>query len=231
MKTGLFWFLEVLSYQHLKHILRRASQRAGNLHIAFGRSDRSFRKEKEVEYFTEKNGKYYSRKSSGGNRRSAYVRIPLTVVPVFVMLGIYVISLKNGAGQEDLFPIIIGISFFLIIALLSFFLRKMGFGAGIIVDQMQGRLSFKLPTGQRHTIPIDKIKEIGLQHSRNSVSADRSTPGNSKIFTLLFLLTRDDKKHPVMYGRNAMEIRQFADELSILVSATVREYTGEKFSR
>jgi hypothetical protein len=182
-----------------------------------------------VEYFNEKNGRYFSRKLSAGIGNSQVIRVVISLIPVFVMAGVYILALKDGAKSGDLIPIIIGASLFLFASILSFILRRSGFGAGIIVDQMQGTVSCRLPGGQKHVVPIASVKEIGLQHAESSNPGTTFGTGTAKAHGLLFLVTQDDRKFPVMYGSNAMEMRQLADELSVLISVTVNEYSRGQF--
>ena len=180
-------------------------------------------------YFREKNGNYYAKNLSGGASRSPVLRIIFSLFPVIILGGIYLTAVRKDGKPEEMLPIVIGISIFLFTSVLSLFLRKIGFGAGITVDQMHGTVSCKLPGGQKHVIPIASVKEIGLQYAGSINPDTTSYTGTGKVRGFLFLLTRDEKKFTVMYGNNAIEMRQFADELSILISATVNEYNKGPF--
>ena len=185
-----------------------------------------------MEYFSEKNGRYVSKGIPGsGSSRSSIVRIIITLIPVLVFGGIYLSMQSNNAGMKnmdikDMTPFILVIGIFMITNIFFAFIRKAGLTAGVIVDQMQGTVLYKRPGGHRHSVPLLSLKEIGLQIA----GADRYgvTTGKGMGGGVLFLVTRDEKKHPIAFGRDSIKLRQVADELSILTSLSVNEYSSDQ---
>lgn len=175
-----------------------------------------------LEYFTEKGGKYISKSVGGPVARSPIPRIVLTLLPIVAIAGWY---LSNQSGKESPpLPILaVIVVVFIGVNILSIALRKSGYGASIVVDQMNGRIQYKVPGGQRHSASISDIRELLLVQKggySGSGSAGRSFAG-------LFMVTRDGNKHGLMHGTELDRIRKFADELAILTSATVRQESAQ----
>lgn len=177
-----------------------------------------------MQYFREINGKYYSQNLPGlGGAASGALRVILSILPVIV-LGIVFAANHNGkADLEQVWPFIIMGGIFLLSAVFSLFLRRRGYSAGIVVDQMKGTISYKRPGTQRHTVPISAISEIGLQTNAGGAygSGSGSMPG------LLYLRTVQDAKHVILHSKKPIELRQVANELAVLTSLSVNEHSRQ----
>ncbi|MBD3278365.1 MAG: hypothetical protein GF388_08700, partial [Candidatus Aegiribacteria sp.] len=117
-----------------------------------------------MQFFRENSGKYYSQNLPGlGGTGSGSVRVILSLLPVIVIGIVFVTNYDGKTDIEQIWPFILMAGIFILSAFISFFFRRRGFSAGIVVDQMKGTISYKRPGTQRHTVPISAISEIGLQ--------------------------------------------------------------------
>lgn len=158
------------------------------------------------------------------SRGSGAVRIALTLLPVLVMAGIYLNSNGRDFRIGTALPFVIMASVFLLSSVLASFLRRMGHGSGVVVDQMKGTMNYRKPGGQRHSVNISDIREIGLQRSGTGTYDNQ---GGRAGGALLYLMKDDGSRIPLAFSNRGQELRQFADELSIVTSLSVREHTRE----
>lgn len=177
-----------------------------------------------MEYFEQKDGRYISKGIPGAPGGSGAVRIAVTFLPVVVITGIYLSSRGSGIEIEKMLPFLIMASVFLLSSILAAVLRKGVHGSGLIVDQMNGTISYRKPGGHRHSIPLSELREIGLQIS----NGDMNTYSGGNRGSMLYLMPRDGTRLPLAYSRKGSDLRQFADELSIVTSLMVREHSGRE---
>lgn len=176
-----------------------------------------------MEYFRQDDGKYISSGVPGMTGGSPFARILLPLLPMLIIAGIYISNSEEGAGMTPGLPfLIIGIVFVLSFVMAAV-LRRKGHGAGIVVDQMKGTLIYRRPRGAKRTVPISSIKEIGFFTPGES---KYGYTGSGKAAAILFLRNKEGEKLPLAYSRKPVELKQFADELSIISSLTVSQHTG-----
>ncbi len=161
-----------------------------------------------MQYFKEKNDKYFAKlgKSAG----SPFPRVALVLVPMIAGIFIYVQSSQTKGASLGSMPIVMLMSIFTIANLIAFTLRKAGLGAGVTVDQMERTIKYKRPGTQRKSLSMDSVQKISLK-----VNSDKAAT--------LSLITLDGQMHFLNASRDVMMMRQFADELSTLISVTVNE--------
>lgn len=167
-----------------------------------------------VEFFNEKNGRYFAKVGNMGTGGKPVIKIALGAIPL-VIFGFLFFQTSQGNGKgatPDNTPIIIGAGIFILANLIGLFLRKAGFSAGITVDQMERTITFKRPGTQRRTMNIDSIQKILLKTKQGSAAA-------------LSLTSLDGTNHLLCVSRKPDEMRRMANELSTLVSVTVNEET------
>ncbi|MBN2586018.1 MAG: hypothetical protein JXA64_10345 [Candidatus Fermentibacteraceae bacterium] len=177
-----------------------------------------------MEYFTQDDGRYVSKGVPGMSGGSGALRIAVSILPMVVLAGIILNSSGRSLEMNPALPLIVMGSVFGLSSLLAAVLKSRGRGSGVVVDQMKGTVTYRKPGGQRHTVQLSAVKEIGLQIS----GADMYTGSEKKNDTgaLIYLMTPDDRRIPLAYSRKGRELRQFADELSILTSLPVLEHIG-----
>jgi hypothetical protein len=173
-----------------------------------------------LDYFKQTDGKYISRKVPGMPGGSPVIRVILMIVPIVALAVVY---LQTGPKERDfqtIMPFIAIGSVFALSFIFSLFLRKRGFSSGIVVDQMQGKITYRRPGASRQTVPISATREIGVQ-----LSGSGTYPGSGKPqgLSALYLILEDGRKLPMLYSRKGYELRRFADELSVITSLSVRE--------
>ena len=162
-----------------------------------------------MEFFREKNGKFYADSLSGNKAGKNAFRF----IILFMAAGGFAAYIFLSPDKQDLpdkTPLIIGFSIFLFTNLIAMGLRKAGHGSGIIVDQMNSTISYRKPGGNRHSVPFSALKNIII-----SIVPEKAS--------VLCLANYDGTRHVVMYSSDTMQMRQLADELSSLVSITVDE--------
>ncbi len=161
-----------------------------------------------MQYFKEKNDTYFAK--LGNSAGSPFPRVALVLLPVIAGIFFYLQSAQTKGSSQGNMPIIMLMSIFTIANLIAFALRKAGLGSGITIDQMERTIKYKRPGAQRKTLSIDSIQKISLK-----VNTDKAAT--------LSLITLDGQRHFLNASRDVMMMRQFADELSALVSITVNE--------
>jgi hypothetical protein len=180
----------------------------------------------DLEYFTQDAGRYVSRSLPGMAGGSGVARIAISILPIMVIAGIFFSSTGRGADTETMFPFLIMGSVFILSSIIAAVIRRKSHGSGVVVDQMKGTITYRKPGGQRNTVSLSTVREIGIQISGRDMY---SCSEKSYIGALIYLMTMEDKRIPLAYSRKGHEFRQFADELSIITSLPVRERTdGEK---
>ncbi len=170
-----------------------------------------------MEFFREKNNKYYADSISGNPTARSAIRIGM----LFVAAGVFAFVIFLSPAKEDISdrtPLIIGMGVFLLVNLISVLLRRAGHGSGVIVDQMNGTVSYRKPGGNRHTVPLSSLNGIILTVIPMKAS-------------ILNLEKSGGGRHIVMYSSDTMKMRMFADELSTLTSLTVSEEMRDQGQR
>ncbi|OPL17873.1 MAG: hypothetical protein AVO35_08320 [Candidatus Aegiribacteria sp. MLS_C] len=175
-----------------------------------------------MDYFQQKDDRYVSRGVPGLQSRSGAARFTLAALPLVLLAAIYFSSGSRGIDIKEVLPFLVIGSVFLFSSVLAGILAGRGHGSGVVVDQTGGTLSYRVSRGPRRTMGIADLKEIGIQMTEENVSAY----GDGKGHALVYLLTADDRRVPLAFGKSTRELRQFADELSILTSLAVKEYSG-----
>lgn len=175
-----------------------------------------------MEYFRQDSGRYISKGVPGMPGGSPLVRMFIFLVPILVLGGIYINASKMGSNMGLTYPFLIFGVIFIFNFGLAAVLRKKGHGAGMVVDQMKGTITYKRPGGTRQTVPISSIDEIGFLYSGGDMY-DRSS--GLKGGAAIYLHMNDDRKISVAYSRKPDELKLFADEMSIITSLTVKQYT------
>ena len=165
-----------------------------------------------MEFFREKNGKYFSKAGNNGQGGKPVLTIAMGILPVVIFGAIFFLTPQDQgkSGTTNNIHIIIAAGIFILANLIGLFIRKAGFGAGITVDQMERRISFKRLRIQRRTMDIDSIQKILLQTKQGSVAA-------------LSLISLDGDSHLLSVSRNPDQMRRMADELATLISVSVSE--------
>jgi hypothetical protein len=163
-----------------------------------------------VEYFKEKNGKYYA--SLGGRNRntSQAVSIAVAAIPFVIFGAVYFNTVKADGGPPGNTPMIAAAGILVFVNLIAFFLRKIGFAVGIAVGQMERIISFRRPGTQKKTMTVDSIHKISLRVNYGKAAS-------------LSLVSADGKNYLLLTTADVQMLRQFADELSTLISLTVDE--------
>jgi hypothetical protein len=163
-----------------------------------------------MEYFKEKNGNFYSKSLQTGFSRSPISRLVLSLLPLGLFALVFSTLTKDKAADSEMVPIIIGAAVLTMGNIVAFALRSAGLNASMIVNQVQGTVSLRIPGGQRKSVGIDSIEKIVLQISNE----------NNAVIALLF---KDRTRTVVETSRDPNLLRQVADELSILTTVTVNE--------
>ena len=167
-----------------------------------------------MEFFNEKNGKYFAESISGNPTTRTAVRMGMVLIGAGVFA--YVLFLSPMKDQiQDRTPLLIGMGVFLFVNLISVFLRSAGLGSGVVVDQMNSTVSYRKPGGNRQSVPLSSLKSIIIT----------VVPMKASI---LSLEKAQGGRHIVMYSSDPMKMRMFADELSTLTSLTVNEEVNEQ---
>ena len=161
-------------------------------------------------YFQEKNNKFYSKVKGSTMSTPAFMRILPALVPI-IAIGFFVYqNSSTKMPMSNIFPIVGMISIFIVANIIAIVLRSKGLGAGIVIDQMERTISFKKPGGRRNVLNYDTVRNIKLETKQNAVAV-------IKLDTL-------DTSEFYLFGTQDVQMaRQLADELSILISATVSE--------
>ncbi len=162
-----------------------------------------------MDFFREKNNRYIADSLSGNPGARSTLRIGILFIAAGVFAFVVFLSPMNK-DLPDKTPLIIGMGVFILVNIIAILLRSAGHGSGIIVDQMNGTLSYRKPGGNRHTVTLSSLKGIMLS----------MIPGRAAI---LSLEKADGGRHIVMYCSDTMKMRMFAGELSTLTSLTVTE--------
>ncbi|MCD4707203.1 MAG: hypothetical protein K8S62_05635 [Candidatus Sabulitectum sp.] len=163
-----------------------------------------------MEYFIERNGRFFAKTGNTGSAVSPIFRIVLTLIPMGVVAAVYFQSSVSKNSTSDSTFIIPIVAIIILSNLIAFIFKKAGFSAGITVDQMERTISIHRPGTQRTSMTFDSIEEITL----------RVDPGKAAV---LSLISRDGTSHLLNLSRDPMAMRQMADELSSLISVTVSE--------
>lgn len=177
-----------------------------------------------MEYFRQEDGKYISSGVPGMVGGSPFARILLPLLPMLIIAGIYISNSKEGTGMFPGVPFLIMGAFFILTLVFAAVLRRKGHGSGIVVDQMKGTVIYRKPGNAKRTVPVSSIREIGFYtpgENKYGHSGSRKGPA------VLFLRTQEGEKLPVAYSGKPEELKHFADELSIVSSLTVSQYTGD----
>ena len=163
-----------------------------------------------MQYFNEKNGKYFAKLGNSNSAGSRLPKIMIALVPLVAGLFFYLQSAPTKGGPQSSMPIIMLAGIFTVGNLIAFALRKAGLGSGITIDQMERTIKYKRPNAQRKSLSIDSIQKISLR-----VNSDKAGT--------LSLITLDGQRHFLSASRDVMMLRQLTDELSALISITVDE--------
>lgn len=163
-----------------------------------------------MEYFKEKNGKYYASLSGRNQTSSLAVSIAVTAAPLVIFGIVYFNTLKADGGPPVNTPMVAAAGILIFVNLIAFFLRKIGFAAGIVVDQMERIISFRRPGTQKKTLNIDSIHKISLKVNYGKAAS-------------LNLVSADGRNYLLFVTADVQMMRQLADELSTLISLTVDE--------
>lgn len=164
-----------------------------------------------MEFFKEKNGKFVAESISGNPRANSAVRMGVFLIAVGAFAFYFFMSPSKESFQDKT-PLLIAMGAVVFTNVIVLLLRSAGHGSGIIVDQMNGTLSYRKPGGNRHKVPLDSLGSIIITEipMRASVlSLEKSSGG----------------RHVIMYSGDTMKMRMMAGELSTLTSLTVKEET------
>jgi len=168
-----------------------------------------------MEFFQEKNGRFFANPIAGGAARGPLFRFFIMLVPLGIIAFVFYLTPAGKQGAPDRTPLMIGAAIIIFSNLMSIFMRKAGIGAGITVDQMNGTVTFRTPGGSKKTVPVSSLKRIIIN----------TIPGKAAILCLEN--SSDNSRHMVMYARDSIKLRILADELSTLTSLTVAEEMKE----
>lgn len=161
-------------------------------------------------YFQEKNNKFYSKAKGSTMSPPTFMKVLPAIIPMIV-IGVFVYRNNMSKMQfSNVLPVAGMISIFIVANLITHILKSKGLGAGIVIDQMERTISFKKPGGRRNVLNYDTVRNIKLE-TKNNVAA------------VIKLDTLDSEQFFLLATRDVQMARQMADELSILISATVSE--------
>ena len=175
-----------------------------------------------MELFEERNGLYVSKHVQTPGNKSPIARVVLSLLPLLLMGGLF-LGLSEGKGALDTRPLIIMAGVFLFPNVLALLIRKFGVSGRIIVDQMQGTVTFAPIGGKRTILQISELARITLAPAKKT--QDRSTPSASRggAWMVLGLESSAGKGYRLIIQSDAPRLRMLADELSVLTSVTVSE--------
>ena len=162
-----------------------------------------------MEFFTEKNGRYVADPLSGNQSARTAVRM-IIVLGALGVLSYLLFFSPAGRNQDSRIPLMIGMGVLLFNLLISFVLKRAGFGNGVMVDMGTGTISFRKPGGNRYSLPVSTLQGLVISE----------VPMKDSI---LSLERTDGKRHILTYCQDTMQMRMFAGELSSLTSLTVKE--------
>ncbi len=165
-----------------------------------------------MEYFKEKNGRYFAKGGATRSKVGSYVGIVMLLAPLVIGSIVYLQMPAGKGGSPDTKVIVAAAGILVLSNVISLVLKRAGLGAGITVDQMDRTIKYKRPGTQRVSLYIDSVSKISLKVNQNKAA-------------VLSLITRDDKSHFLNASTDVMMMRQLADELSTLISVTVSEET------
>ncbi|MCD6587573.1 MAG: hypothetical protein J7K88_03385 [Candidatus Fermentibacteraceae bacterium] len=163
-----------------------------------------------MEYFKEKNGKYYASLGGKNQNSSRAVSIAVTAIPFIIFGVVYFNTVKADGGPSVNTPMIAAAAILIIVNLFAFFLRKIGVASGIVVDQMERIISFRRPGTQKKSMSLDSVQKISLKVNYGKAAS-------------LNIVTPDGKNYLLLASADVQMMRQLADELSTLISLTVDE--------
>lgn len=163
-----------------------------------------------MEFFREKNGRYFASTGNAGARGKPGTAIALGMLPLIIFAAVFYQTSQGKGSTPNIMTIILAIGIFIIANLISFFLKRAGLGAGITVDQMERKISFRRTGTQKKAMSIDSIQKLLL----------KINPGKAALLSLVSL---DGTSHLLRVSRDPEKMRRFADELSTLISITVHE--------
>lgn len=162
-----------------------------------------------MEYFREKDGKYFSKATSAAGGKPV-IAVVAGIIPLIIFAGIFYQTSQLKGGASGNMRVVFIASTFVFINLIAFFFRKAALGSGIIVDQMERTVKYKRPHGQRRTLDMDSIQKINLEVKEGKAA-------------VLSLISSDGNSLYLNCSTDVMMIRQMADELATLISVTVNE--------
>jgi hypothetical protein len=163
-----------------------------------------------MEYFKEKNGKYVASTCTQRQGNSLVINIAVTSVPLVVFSIVYFSILSKQGGAPDNTPLISFASVLIVVNLMSFLFGKFSSASEIEVDQMERTICFRKPGPRNKTISIDSVQKIRLKVRYGKAAS-------------LSLVSADEKNYLLLPSADIQMARQFADELSTLISLIVYE--------
>jgi hypothetical protein len=178
-----------------------------------------------VDFFTDRNGVFVSRPVSSTGTRSPVARVVLSLLPVALLAGIMT-SLPAGQGGRELQPLYIAAAILVFTNIIGLLVRRLSLSGRIVVDQMQGTVTFVPLGGRKTTLQAGELTSIDLSPLRKQDGTPMTNRG--KGWTVLGLTSGPDRKRYrlMIVNGDPSPLRKLADELSVLTSVTVNEDEG-----
>jgi len=178
-----------------------------------------------MDFFTERNGMFVSRPVPSTGAQSPVRRTVLSFLPVVLLAGV-IIGLPAGQGERNLQPLYIAAAILLFTNVIGLLVRRLSLAGRIVVDQMQGTVTFVPVGGRKTTLRTGELTSIDLSPLRKQDGTPMTNRG--KGWTVLGLTAAHDgnRYRLMMVNGDPSPLRQLADELSVLTSVTVKEDAG-----
>lgn len=163
-----------------------------------------------VEYFIERNGKFYSKGIRGGSTMPPLTRFMAGLVPLLIPSVIYFKIADGSKIAADKMPVILCGCVLLFGNLMACVLRKAGFASRIVVNQTDETVIIKRHRNSNLTISVSSIEKIVIRV-------------NEKGISILSIVTGKGGIRIIQTAPDLTALRRMADELSSLIPVIVKE--------
>lgn len=177
-----------------------------------------------MELFEERNGLYISKPVQGPGSRSPLARILLSLLPFVLIGGLFLGTSREGGSGFDNRLLIIMAGILFISNIVGLLARRFSTSGKIVVDQMQGNVTFTPIGGRRTSLSLVDLERITLAPVK-AKGGNVTSGTRGRTWTVLGLENAAGENYGLVMQSDAGLLRMLADELSILTSTTVSEKT------
>ncbi len=177
-----------------------------------------------MEFFEERQGLYISRRITGFGYKSPIVRAIVSLLPLLLIGGLFLGTSREGGSGFDNRLLIIMAGILFISNIVGLLARRFSTSGKIVVDQMQGNVTFSPIGGRRTSLSLVDLERITLAPVKVR-SGKVSSGTRGRTWMVLGLENAAGENYRLIMQSDAHLLRMLADELSILTSAAVSENT------